>query len=57
MRFRGGEIKAKQLNFFVQITNDDGEVETEETFLITYIPIKNALLIPPATQVKICGGK
>ena len=44
------------LNFTVNIASDTEE-EVEESFFITYIPIKNALIIPPITEVKICGGE
>ena len=52
---RGGSYRHTEIQFPVQIAVDD-DVEPEETFFITYIPEKNALVIPPATEVKICTG-
>ena len=43
-------------HFTVNIINDTEE-EEEESFFITYIPIRNALVMPPTTEVNICGGE
>ena len=56
LRFRGGAIQDTEVHFAVTITSDDDQ-EPEESFFITYIPQTNALIIPPTTEVKICGGK
>ena len=45
-----------QVQFPVTVASDDDE-EPEESFFITYIPQTNALVIPPTTEIKVCGGK
>ena len=55
-RYKGGSKMDTVFQFTVNITSDTEE-EEEESFFITYIPIKNALVIPPTTEVKICGGE
>ena len=42
--------------FTINITIDTEE-EVEEIFFITYIPVRNALVIPPTTEVNICRSE
>ena len=42
--------------FPVTIAIDDID-EPEESFFISYELLTNALVIPPTTEVKICGGE
>ena len=42
--------------FPVTIASDDDE-EPEESFIISYEPLNNAVVILPTTEVKICGGE
>ena len=42
--------------FPVSIADDDID-EPEESFFISYEPLNNGLVIPPITEVKICGGE
>ena len=42
--------------FPVAIANDDDD-EPEESFFISYERLDNSLVIPPTTEVKICGGE
>ena len=45
-----------EASFSVTIASDDDE-EPEESFFISYELLTNALVIPPTTEVKICGGE
>ena len=45
-----------EASFSVTIASDDDE-EPEESFIISYELLTNALVIPPTTEMKICGGE
>ena len=45
-----------EASFSVTIASDD-DVEPEESFFISYEPLNNAVIIPPTTEVTICGGE
>ena len=56
LRFRGGNNMDREASFSVTIASDDVD-ELEESFFISYEPVNNAVIIPPTTEVKICGGE
>ena len=56
VRYRGGRNQDALYQFSVTIASDDEE-EEEESFFITYVPTTNGLIIPPTTEIRICGGK
>ena len=43
--------------FNITIEPDDLDAEPIEDFYITFIPIRNALFLPPRLEIQICGGK
>ena len=45
-----------EASFSVTIASDDDD-EPEESFTISYEPLDNAVVIPPTTEVTICGGE
>ena len=42
--------------FPISIVDDDVD-EPEESFFIAYEPLNNGVVIPPITEVKLCGGE
>ena len=56
LRFRGGMNMDSVAQFHVSTVSDNDD-EPEESFFISYERLKNALVIPPTTEVKICGGE
>ena len=56
LRYVGGMRRETTMSFSIVIASDD-EMEPEESFFISYEPFRNALVIPPVTEVKICGGE
>ena len=57
MRFRGGRHADKYYTFPVTIMRDEDDEELQEFFSLSFVPVKNGLILPPEIQVKICGGK
>ena len=56
LRYRGGHSMDAVLQFPIIIASDTEE-EEGESFFISYTPKRDTLVIPPTTEIKICGGE